>query len=64
MKLSEFWNRMRTQFGPVYAESVAVDQTLSQLGGRTVSAALNDGVEPKQVWLAVCEVYQIPENRR
>lgn len=55
---------MRTQFGPVYAESVAVDQTLSQLDGRTVAAALNEGMKPKQVWLAVCEVYEIPENRR
>lgn len=55
---------MRTQFGEVYAESVAKDQVLAGLGGRTVSQALADGTDAKVVWRAVCEAFNVPESRR
>ena len=55
---------MRAQFGDVYAESVAKDQVLAALGGRTVSQALADGTDAKAVWRAVCETFDIPESRR
>ena len=55
---------MRTQFGEVYAESVAKDQVLAALGGRTVSQALADGTDAKIVWRAVCEAFNVPESRR
>ena len=32
MRLTEFWARMREQFGDAYAESVAKDYVLSSLG--------------------------------
>jgi hypothetical protein len=54
---------MRTQFGDIYAESVAKDHVLSALGGRTVSQALADGTDAKTVWRAVCETFNIPEFR-
>ena len=59
-----FWERMREQFGDVYAESVAKDYVLSDLGGRTVNKALADGEDPKVVWRAVCETFNVPESRR
>ncbi|HLQ56980.1 MAG TPA: DUF3046 domain-containing protein, partial [Streptosporangiaceae bacterium] len=40
MRLTAFWERMRAQFGDVYAESVAKDQALASLGSRTASQAL------------------------
>ena len=64
MKLTEFWDRMREQFGEVYAESVAKDQVLGALGGRTVSQALADGEDAKTVWRAVCETFDVPERLR
>jgi hypothetical protein len=64
VRLTLFWERMRAQFGDVYAESVAKDQVLASLGGRTISQALADGEDVKVVWRAVCEAFHIPERLR
>ena len=55
---------MRAQFGDRYAASVAKDYVLADLGGRTVDQALAAGVQPKTVWHAVCEAFEIPERSR
>lgn len=59
-----FWERMREQFGDTYADSVAQDYVLSNLGGRTVNRALADGEDAKRVWRAVCETFDVPETLR
>jgi len=64
VKLTEFWDRMREQFGELYAESVAKDQVLGALGGRTVNQALADGEDAKTVWRAVVETFDVPERLR
>ena len=64
MRLTEFWDLMRAQFGEVYAQSVAKDFVFDQLGGRTVESALADGLDPKVVWRAVCDTFKVPENLR
>jgi hypothetical protein len=64
VRLTEFWQRMREQFGDVYAESLARDYVLSNMGERTVIKALADGEDPKVVWRAVCETFNVPESRR
>jgi Protein of unknown function (DUF3046) len=64
VKPTEFWDRMREQFGEVYAESVAKDQVLGALGGRTVNQALADGEDAKTVWRAVAETFDVPERLR
>jgi hypothetical protein len=55
---------MATFFGEGYAESVAKDQVLSTLGGRTVTKALAEGEDAKKVWRAVCETFSVPESLR
>ena len=40
------------------------DHVFSQLGGRTVEEALEAAIEPREVWLAVCEEYDVPPARR
>lgn len=62
MRLTAFWERMGKQFGEVYAESVAKDYVLGNLGGRTVNKALADGEDAKVVWRAVCEAFNVPES--
>jgi Protein of unknown function (DUF3046) len=62
--MTVFWERMRAQFGETYAESVAKDQALAPLGGRTAEQALADGADPKVVWRAICEVFRVPERLR
>jgi hypothetical protein len=64
MRLTVFWERMREQFGESYAESVAKDYVLSNLGGRTVNRALADGEDAKTVWRAVCEAFSVPDASR
>jgi hypothetical protein len=64
VRLTVFWEKMRAQFGDVYAASVAKDHVLAGLGGRTVDQALAEGVEPKAVWRAVCEAFEVPERSR
>lgn len=64
VRLTMFWELMRAQFGDVYAESVAKDYVLSNLGGRTVNKALADGEDPKVVWRAVSETFNVPESLR
>ncbi len=64
MRLTVFWELMRAHFGDSYAASVARDFVLAGLGGRTVDQALADGVEPKTVWRAVCEAFEVPERLR
>jgi hypothetical protein len=64
VRLTEFWARMREQFGDVYAESLAKDYVLSNLGGRTVNQALADGEDAKVVWRAVCDTFNVPDALR
>jgi Protein of unknown function (DUF3046) len=64
MRTTEFWERMRTQFGDVYAQSVAKDYVFAGLGDRTVERALADGEDVKAVWRAVCDTFNVPENLR
>jgi hypothetical protein len=64
MRLTTFWERMRAQFGEVYAPSVAADHVIAGLGDRTVNQALADGEEAKTVWRAVCAEFSLPEQLR
>ncbi|ROO58877.1 DUF3046 family protein [Micromonospora sp. Llam0] len=57
MRLTDFWGRLDEAFGPAYARSIATDQVLAQLGGRTIAQALAAGEETVVVWRAVCAAY-------
>ena len=62
MRLTVFWDRMNQVFGEAYAASVAKDQVMAELGGRTVDQALADGEPAKKVWQAVCATFDVPER--
>jgi hypothetical protein len=64
VRLSEFWERMTEHFGAAYVRSVAQDQVIAGLGGHTVEQALAAGDDPKLVWRAVCEHYELPVAAR
>jgi len=57
VRLTDFWWRLEQVFGPGYAASVAHDQVLAQLGGRTVDQALAAGEQTVTVWRAVVAAY-------
>ena len=64
VRLTYFRELMEGEFGPVRAASLAHDHVFAELGGRTVEQALEAGIEPREVWRAVCELYDIPPARR
>ncbi|NYH45596.1 hypothetical protein HNR22_005323 [Micromonospora jinlongensis] len=66
MRLTDFWTRLNEAFGPGYAASIARDQVLSQLGGRTIEQALASGEQTHVVWRAVCAAYpdRVPARLR
>ena len=64
MRLSKFWELMEGEFGPAYASSLAQRHTIHALDDRTVNEALDAGLPPRQVWLALCDDMDVPESRR
>ncbi len=40
------------------------DLVLSSVGGRTSADALAAGVDPREVWLALCDETDVPAERR
>ena len=55
---------MDDEFGAAYAGTVARRHSIRTLGSRTAEEALDDGVPPRTVWLALCEDMDVPEERR
>ncbi|HON76525.1 MAG: DUF3046 domain-containing protein [Dermatophilaceae bacterium] len=64
MRHSDFWELMDAEFGAGYAASIAQDHCLASLGGRTSTEALAAGSTPREVWLALCDAFDVPPSRR
>ncbi|TDC33733.1 DUF3046 domain-containing protein [Micromonospora sp. KC213] len=66
MRLTDFWARLEQAFGAGYAASIASDQVLSELGGRTITQALAEGEQTHVVWRAVVAAYpdRVPARLR
>jgi hypothetical protein len=66
VRLTDFWDRLERAFGAGYATSIAHDQVIPQLGGRTIEQALADGEETAVVWRAVVAAYpdRVPARLR
>jgi len=64
VRLTDFWQRLHEAFGAGYAESIADDQSIARLGGRTIRQALASGEETAVVWRAVVETYpeRVPQR--
>ncbi|MGV0792587.1 DUF3046 domain-containing protein [Mycolicibacterium sp. XJ1819] len=63
MRLTEFHELVETQFGPMRAASLLVDYVLTELGGRTAAQAIEDGVDPRAVWRALCRDFDVPRDQ-
>ncbi|MDR1393875.1 MAG: DUF3046 domain-containing protein [Bifidobacteriaceae bacterium] len=64
MRQSEFWESINRVFGRVYAKSLASDMVLGALGSRTAEQALEAGIEPGQVWEALCDMMEVEDAAR
>jgi hypothetical protein len=64
MRHTEFWARMEHALGASYARTWSREHVLADLGGRTVSEALEAGETPKRVWQAVWRALGLPPTER
>ena len=64
MRNTVFRKLMANEFGQVRGEMIARDHVMSGLGGRTADEALEAGFPAKEIWLAVCDAFDVPEQRR
>jgi Protein of unknown function (DUF3046) len=63
VRLTEFHELVGSQFGVARGSSLLVDHVLTGLGGRTAAKAIEDGVEPRDVWRALCADFDVPRER-
>lgn len=63
MRLTEFHGLVEGQFGAVRGASLLVDHVLTALGGRTATQAIEDGVEPRDVWRSLCTDFDVPRDQ-
>ncbi|WP_341957212.1 DUF3046 domain-containing protein [Microbacterium sp. LWH13-1.2] len=63
MRRSEFLRAVDTEFGG-RGPSLISDLVLSQLSGRTADEALDAGIPPRDIWLALCSETDVPPERR
>lgn len=64
MRISDYWRLMDDEFGAGYSRVLSSTLVLAGVGGRTGDQALGSGVSPRDVWLAMCEVQDVPPERR
>lgn len=63
MRISEFRTLTHDEFGRALGDTLVADLVLPSLDA-TAAAALEDGTDPRTVWLALCEAMDVPPERR
>ena len=51
------------RFGVTYGASVLADHVLTGFDGRTGAQAIEDGVDPRDVWRALCVDFDVPREQ-
>lgn len=64
MRRTEFWSRLERAVGPAHVRAWADLQVVAGLGNRTVTEALETGMDAKQVWAAVHAHLELPATDR
>jgi hypothetical protein len=64
VRLTEFHELVEGQFGgSIRGPSLLVDHVLTGFGGRTGAQAIEDGVDPRDVWRALCSDFDVPRDQ-
>lgn len=63
MRLSEFHELLYTEFGVARGDILMADHRLGEVGGVTGAAAIEAGIDPKDVWRALCAEFDVPRER-
>ncbi|MCF4122979.1 DUF3046 domain-containing protein [Antribacter sp. KLBMP9083] len=64
MRNREFWQLVDEVFGPAYGRTLIREQVLPRLDDRTPAQALEAGVDPRDVWHALCDALDVPDTQR
>jgi len=54
---------MVDEFGSAYAEVIARDLRLTEHGDKTANELVAQGLDPRDVWLAICRQSDVPKTR-
>jgi hypothetical protein len=63
VRLTEFNDRVTLRFGATYGASVLADHVLTGFDGRTAAQAIEEGIEPRDVWRALCADFDVPRDQ-
>lgn len=63
MRLTQFQELIDEEFGRVRGGSMLVDHVLTDLAGQTAAEAIEAGVDPRDVWRALCRDFEVPKTR-
>jgi hypothetical protein len=63
VRRTEFNELVEGRFGTVRATSMLVDHVLTKLDGRTAAQAIEDGVDPREIWRALCVDFDVPRDQ-
>jgi hypothetical protein len=62
VRLTDFRERVELEFGRMRGDSILVDHVLTALGGKSAAQAIEDGVDPRDVWRALCAEFDVPRS--
>jgi hypothetical protein len=62
VRLSQFQELLQDEFGEFSAVLLS-DLRLTSLEDKTPAQALSEGLEPRDVWLAICQHQNVPKER-
>ncbi|WP_040810326.1 DUF3046 domain-containing protein [Nocardia concava] len=62
MRLTEFQELLHTEFGAARGDALLTDHVLPSMG-RTGAQAIEAGVDPRDVWRALCAEFDVPKTR-
>ena len=54
---------MSDEFGDSYGRVLARDLVLGDVGGRTAEQAIRDGIDTREIWIALCRASDVPPER-
>lgn len=63
VRLTEFRELLVDEFGQMRGDSILVDHVITSLDGLTGSEAIEAGVDPREVWRALCREFDVPRSR-
>ena len=63
MRRSEFLRAVDAEFG-ARGPTLVSDLVLGSLSSRTAAEALEAGIPPRSIWLALCAEMDVPDARR